>query len=71
MATTGGVYRLTSKGLLTIKTVAPLRSRFQARLRPGVAMTSNVKSWLPMDLHLLYPLVQRPAEEPEPGKHDG
>jgi hypothetical protein len=23
----------------------PLRSRFQARLRPGVDMTSNVKSW--------------------------
>jgi hypothetical protein len=34
-------------------------------------MTSNVKSWLPIVLHVLRPLVQRPSEEPEPGRDDG
>ena len=46
-------------------------SRFPPRLMPGVAMTSNVKSGLPMFLHFLGPLVLRPSEEPEPGRNDG
>ena len=49
----------------------PLRCGFRQQLRPGVAMTSNVKSWLPMFLHFLGPLVLRPLAEPEPGRHDG
>ena len=49
----------------------PLRSRFRQQLRPGVAMTSNVKSGLPIVLHFLRPLVLCPSEEPEPGRDDG
>src|SRR5215813_14023853 len=47
------------------------RFRFQPQLTPGVDMTSNVKSWLPMFWHVLYPLVLRPPAEPEPGIYDG
>ena len=36
-----------------------LRFGFRQRLTPGVDMTSNVKSWLPMFLHFLCPLVLR------------
>ena len=43
----------------------------QARLRPGVDMTSNVKSGLPIVLHFLRPLVLCPSEEPEPVRDDG
>ena len=49
----------------------PLRFRFQAQLSAGVAMTSNVKSRLPMFLPFLCPLRLHPWEEPEPGRHDG
>jgi hypothetical protein len=49
----------------------PLRSRFRARLTPGVDMTSNVKSWLPILLHFLRPLVLRASEEAEPVRDDG
>jgi hypothetical protein len=50
------------------------RSGFRQRLKPGVDMTSDVKSWAPIflhGLHLLYPGACRPSEEPEPGRHDG
>ena len=33
---------------------------------PGVDMTSNVKSWLPILLHVLRPLVLRASEELQP-----
>src|SRR4029450_4094608 len=35
------------------------RSRFQPQLRPGVDMTSAVKSWLLIFFHLLYPVYLR------------
>jgi hypothetical protein len=41
------------------------------RLTPSVAMTSNVKIWLPIFLHFLGSLVLRPSEEPEPVGNDG
>ena len=49
----------------------PLRSRFQPRLTRGVAMTSKVKSWLPILGHCLRPLVLRASEEAGPGRDDG
>jgi hypothetical protein len=48
-----------------------LRSRFRQQLKAGVDMTSNVKSWLPILLPFLRPLVRRAAAEAEPGRHDG
>ena len=41
------------------------------RLSLGVDMTSDVKSWLPIFLHVLCPLVFRLSEEPEPVRDDG
>jgi hypothetical protein len=49
--------------------LVPTQLRRQVSL--GVAMTSNVKSGLPMFLHFLGPLVLRPSEEPEPVRNDG
>jgi hypothetical protein len=50
---------------------AARRSGFRQLLTPGVDMTSDVKSWLPIFLHFLRPLVRRPSEEPEPVIYDG
>ena len=47
------------------------RSRFRQQLTPGVEMTSNVKSGLPIFLHFLHPVSLRPSEELEPVRHDG
>ena len=49
----------------------PLRSRFRQQLRPGVAMTSHVKSGLAMVWHFLSPVSLRPLAEAAPGRHDG
>jgi len=45
--------------------------RCSPHLMRSVAMTSNVKSRLPMFLHFLCPRSLRPVEEPEPVRHDG
>ena len=47
------------------------RSRFRQQLKPGVDMTSDVKSWRPLFSHVLCPIVLRPSEEPEPVIYDG
>ena len=53
----------------------PLRSRFQARLRPGVAMTSDVKGWgdirSTFSAFWLSSSSCSPSAEAEPGRHDG
>ena len=49
----------------------PLRSRFRQQLMPGVAMTSNVKSWQQIFLGLHDFFVLSASEKPEPGRDDG
>jgi len=44
----------------------PLRSRFQPRLTPSVAMTSNVKSWQEIFLGFHDFFVLGASEMPEP-----
>jgi hypothetical protein len=48
-----------------------LRSGYCQRLKRSVDMTSNVKSWLPILLHFLRPLVVRASAEAEPVRDDG
>ena len=48
-----------------------LRFGFRQQLKAGVDMTSSVKSWLPIVLHFLRPLVRRASEEAEPVRNDG
>jgi hypothetical protein len=49
----------------------PLRSRLQARLMPGVAMTSNVKRWQQIFLGFQDVFVRGASARPEPVRDDG
>jgi hypothetical protein len=49
----------------------PLRSGWQQRLSPSVAMTSEVKGWLPIVLPVLPPVSLRPSAALEPVRPDG
>ena len=49
----------------------PLRSRFRARLMPGVDMTSDVKGGQQIFLSLHDVFVLGASEEPEPARGDG
>jgi hypothetical protein len=49
---------------------AALCSGFRQQLTPGVAMTSEVKSWPPI-FYMFFIRVFSSSDETEPGRHDG
>jgi hypothetical protein len=58
-------------GAHTLQPALLRRSGFQARLRPGVAMTSNVKRWQQIFLDFHDVFVLGASEKPEPVRYDG